>query len=83
MVAAEMTEGLQHLGILGLTTLPYSPQQNAKQEVFWAQVEGRLLPMLEGVPDLTLDLLNEATQAWPNDHQTSNPVWPKIPSFPS
>ena len=64
MVAAEMTEGLQHLGILGLTTLPYSPQQNAKQEVFWAQVEGRLLPMLEGVPDLTLDLLNEATQAW-------------------
>jgi hypothetical protein len=32
--------------------------------VFWAQIEGRLLPMLEGVPELTLSLLNEATQAW-------------------
>jgi hypothetical protein len=46
------------------TTLPYSPYQNAKQEVFWVQVEGRLLPMLENVDDLTLDLLNEATLAW-------------------
>jgi putative transposase len=32
--------------------------------VLWTQVEGRLMPMLEGVQDLTLDFLNEATQAW-------------------
>jgi putative transposase len=44
--------------------LPYSPYQNAKQEVFWAAVQGRLLAMLEGVEELTLELLNEATQAW-------------------
>jgi hypothetical protein len=44
--------------------LPYSPYQNAKQEVFWGQVEGRLLAMLEGVADLTLELLNQASQAW-------------------
>lgn len=64
MVAAETTEGLGRLGIVHHTTLPYSPEQNAKQEAFWAQVEGRLLPMLEGEPELTLALLNEATQAW-------------------
>jgi hypothetical protein len=38
--------------------------QNAKQEVLWAQVEGRLLAMLEGVEPLTLDYLNDATLAW-------------------
>ncbi len=64
MTADEITEGLARLGILHETTLPYSPYQNAKQEAFWGQVEGRLLSMLEGVPDLTLALLNEATQAW-------------------
>ena len=64
MVAAETTEGLARLGIVHHTTLPYSPEQNAKQEVFWAQIEGRLVPMLEGEAALTLALLNEATQAW-------------------
>ena len=64
MLAAETTQGLLELGIFHETTLPYSPHQNGKQEVFWAQVEGRLLSMLEGVEDLTLDFLNEATQAW-------------------
>jgi len=65
MTAAETREGLVRLGIAATTTLPYSPYQNAKQEIFWAQVEGRLLAMLEGVAaDLRLDLLNEATQAW-------------------
>lgn len=64
MIAAETVEGLERLGIEAETTLPYSPEQNAKQEVFWAQIEGRLLPMLEGEPQLTLALLNEATQAW-------------------
>jgi len=37
---------------------------NAKIETLWAQVEGRLLAMLEGVSDLTLDALNQVTQAW-------------------
>jgi putative transposase len=64
MIATETREGLGRLSILHQTTLPYSPEQNGKQEVFWAQVEGRLLAMLEGQPDLTLPLLNEATQAW-------------------
>jgi putative transposase len=64
MIATETTQGLLRLSIQQQTTLPYSPYQNGKQEVFWAQVEGRLLAMLEGQPDLSLALLNEATQAW-------------------
>ena len=64
MTAAETTQGLARLGILHETTLPYSPYQNAKQEAFWGPVEGRLMAMLEGVADLTLAQLNEATQAW-------------------
>lgn len=64
MLAAETSEGLLELSVHHQTTLPYSPHQNGKQEVLWAQAEGRLMPMLEGVEDLTLDLLNEATQAW-------------------
>jgi transposase InsO family protein len=64
MLAAEFTEGLARLSIVHETTLPYTPEQNAKQEVFWAQVEGRLMAMLEGEKELTLALLNEATQAW-------------------
>ncbi len=64
MTAAEIAEGLARLGIVHETTLPYSPYQNAKQESFWGPVEGRLIAMLEDVPDLTLAMLNEATQAW-------------------
>ncbi|HEY7384981.1 MAG TPA: DDE-type integrase/transposase/recombinase [Beijerinckiaceae bacterium] len=64
MTAAEIGEGLTRLGVLHHTTLPYSPYQNAKQEAFWGPVEGRLIAMLEHVPDLTLAFLNEATQAW-------------------
>lgn len=64
MVAAETCEGLERLSIVQHTTLPASPEQNGKQEVFWAQVEGRLMAMLEGEPELTLELLNRATQAW-------------------
>ena len=62
--AAEIEEGLAEVGVLHELTLPYSPYQNAKQEVFWVPIETRLLAMLEGVPDLTLEQLNEATQAW-------------------
>ena len=64
MLAGETTTGLATLGILHQTTLPYSPYQNAKQEVFWARVESRLMAMLEGQAQLSLDLLNQATQAW-------------------
>jgi len=64
MLAAETTEGLERLGIVHHTTLPYSPEQNGKQESFWGQIEGRLLPMLEGEPQLWLELLNTASQAW-------------------
>ncbi len=64
MVAAETQHGLQRLGIIHQPTLPYSPYQNGKQETFWGQVEGRLLAMLDNHADLTLALLNEATQAW-------------------
>jgi putative transposase len=64
MVAEEVTEGLLRLGILHERTLPYSPYQNGKQEAFWGTLEGRLMKMLDGVADLTLDFLNEATCAW-------------------
>lgn len=63
-MASELTEGLARLGIVHQPTLPYSPYQNAKQEVFWAQVEGRLLAMLEDLEALTLEQLNLATLAW-------------------
>lgn len=59
--AAELEQGLIQLGVTHELILPYSPYQNAKQEVFWALIEGRLLPMLEGVKELTLEQLNEAT----------------------
>jgi hypothetical protein len=64
MIATETRQGLARLSVIQNTTLPQSPYQNGKQESFWGQVEGRLLPMLEGQPDLTLAFLNEATQAW-------------------
>ena len=64
MVAEEVIEGLLRLGIVHERTLPYSPYQNGKQEAFWGTLEGRLLKMLEGVIELTLERLNEVTQAW-------------------
>jgi transposase InsO family protein len=64
MLAEEFTEGLLRLGILHETTLPYSAYQNGKQECFWAQLEGRLMEMLGQVRELTLEFLNQATQAW-------------------
>lgn len=64
MKAAETRAGLLSLSVSHAYTLDYSPYQNAKQESFWGQIEGRLLPMLEGEAELTLELLNAATQAW-------------------
>jgi putative transposase len=64
MLAAETVAGLARLGIVHYTTLAESPEQNGKQENFWSQVEGRLMAMLEGEKELTLELLNRATLAW-------------------
>ncbi len=81
MVAEEIAEGLTRLGVAHETTLPYSPYQNGKQENFWAQVEGRLLAMLENVPDLTLPVLNDATQAWV-EHEYNRKVHSEIGETP-
>ncbi len=64
MQAEEFGAGLHALGILHEPTLPYSPYQNAKQESFWGTLEGRLMAMLEGVEELTLERLNTIAQAW-------------------
>lgn len=64
MLAGETMSGLERLGIVHATTLPYSAYQNAKQEHFWLNVENRLLAMLEGVGELGLLRLNHVTQAW-------------------
>lgn len=64
LTADEVEQGLQRLSIVHETTLPHSPYQNAKQESFWAQLEGRLVAMLDNIADLSLGRLNEITQAW-------------------
>jgi hypothetical protein len=64
MLAEEFVAGLQALGIVHETTLPYAAYQNGKQETFWASLEGRLMAMLEGVAPLTLAQLNGASLAW-------------------
>ena len=81
MVAAEITEGLQRLGVVHETTLAHSPYQNGKQENFWAQVEGRLLAMMEDVPDVTLGALNDFTQAWV-EHEYNREVHSEIGQAP-
>lgn len=64
MRAAETLNGLRDNGIESQPILAHSPYQNGKGETFWSQVEGRLLPMLDSVDPLRLDVLNLATQAW-------------------
>ena len=64
MTSAEFTQGLTRLGITHETTLAYSPYQNGKQESFWGVLEGRMMAMLEGTRDLSLDELNRVSQAW-------------------
>jgi transposase InsO family protein len=64
MLAEETRRGLQRLGIEHKTTLPYSPYQNGKQEVFWGQLESRLMELLRGVENLKLSFVNQAAQAW-------------------
>jgi transposase InsO family protein len=81
MTAAEVVEGLTRLGVLQQTTLPYSPAQNAKIEILWASVEGRLMAMLEHVTDLSLAKLNEATLAWV-EHEYNRKVHSEIGQAP-
>jgi transposase InsO family protein len=81
MMAEEFGCGLHTLGIVHQTTLPYSPYQNAKQESFWGRVEGRLIAMLEGVKDLSLELLNTATQAW-TEHEYQRSVHSELGTTP-
>jgi len=73
MTAAEVVEGLTRLGVLQQTTLPYTPAANAKIEILWASIEGRLMAMLEHVPDLSLAKLNEATLAW-TEHEYNRKI---------
>jgi transposase InsO family protein len=62
MPAEEFAAGLHHLGIVHQTTVAYSPYQSGKQESFSRRIERRLIAMLEGVGELTLELLNTAPQ---------------------
>jgi putative transposase len=64
MLAGETRAGLERLGIVHTTTLVKGPYQNGKQEAYWTGIEDRLLPMLEGKREVSLELLNRATQAW-------------------
>jgi putative transposase len=75
MIAEEFKNGLHELGILHQPTLPYSPWANGKQERLWGTLEARLMAMLEGVGQLTLDLLNRVTHAWIEQdyHQKRDP----------
>jgi transposase InsO family protein len=73
MLAEETRQGLMRLGIVHETTLPYSPYQNGKQEVFWGQLEGRLIEMLRGIEDLKLAFINHAAQAWVEQDYHRNP----------
>lgn len=74
MIAGEFRAGLHQLGILGLNTRPRSAWMNGKQETLWGRIEGRLMAMLDAVPNLTLAQLNEASFAWVEHeyHQTAH-----------
>lgn len=80
-IAHETVQGLERLSIVHEKTLYYSPYQNGKQENFWGQIEGRLLPMLEGCRDLTLKQLNEATIAWV-EREYNNKIHSEINNTP-
>jgi len=64
MKSGEFREGLARLGIAFNPTLEYCAFMNGKIEKFWQQIEGRLMAMLQHVKPLTLEVLNQATQAF-------------------
>lgn len=63
-ICGEMQEGLRRLSVTSELTLSHSPYQNGKQESFWSTLEGRLIAMVHQLKGLTLQVLNEMTQAW-------------------
>lgn len=64
MRADEYIQGLGHLGIEVSKIKKRKPNQNGKTEAHWANMESKLLAMLIGQDDLTLEHLNELTMAW-------------------
>ena len=64
MLAAETNGGLGTAGYRARKNAALCALPKRQTGGFWNGIEGRLLPMLEGVADLTLDQLNEATLAW-------------------
>ena len=64
MTSAEFTQGLSRLGVNHATTMAYSAYQNGKIESYWGQRESKLMAMLEGKKDITLNELNRMTHAW-------------------
>ncbi len=63
-ISTEFKAGLRRLDIGINNTLPYHPEQNAKQERFFGTLEGRLMKMIENKKDLTLEELNRYTVVW-------------------
>ena len=63
MRSAEVVGGLRRLGVLAEWTRPYSPEQNGECERLWLRIEEEVIAQLEGVEDLTLDMLNQYTLA--------------------
>ena len=82
MVAEEVTEGLLRLGIVHERTLPYSPYQNGKQEAFWGTLEGRLMKMLDGMAELTLDVLEQADPGMGRKSSTTTRFTARLSSSP-
>ena len=64
MIASEVVDGLDTLGVIPVTTVPRTPEQNAKIERLWGHIEGGLMAMFD--PDTPVDLttLNTALHAW-------------------
>ena len=67
MLAAETVEGLERLSIVHHTTLPYSPEQNGKQESFWGRSKGDCRNARGSA--LSLEFLNKATAWVEGDYQ--------------
>ena len=58
MIAGEFAQGLDRLGIDYRRIQAGKAWQNGKQETLWQRVEERLLAMLKGEPNLSLERLN-------------------------
>lgn len=72
MISGEFAQGLDRLGIDYRRIKPGHAWQNGKQETLWQRVEERLIAMLNGEPNLSLEQLNLATYAWTEfEYQTT------------